>query len=37
MKILVVHNFYKIPGGEDVGFRNETKMLREKSNLRIGL
>jgi glycosyltransferase involved in cell wall biosynthesis len=29
MKILIVHNFYKIPGGEDVVFRNETKLLRD--------
>ena len=29
MKILLVHNFYKIPGGEDQVFRNEEKLLKE--------
>ncbi len=29
MRILVVHNFYKIPGGEDSVFRNETRLLEE--------
>lgn len=29
MKILLIHNFYKVPGGEDTVFRNEKKMLEE--------
>ncbi len=27
MKILIVHNFYKLPGGEDTVVRNEKRML----------
>lgn len=29
MKVLIIHNFYKFPGGEDVVFENETKLLRD--------
>jgi len=29
MKILLVHNFYRQPGGEDVVFNNEAMLLRE--------
>lgn len=29
MRILLVHNFYKIPGGEDIVFQNEERLLRE--------
>ena len=29
MRILVVHNYYKIPGGEDSVFENEVKLLKE--------
>lgn len=29
MKILVVHNYYQIRGGEDVVFENEVRLLRE--------
>ncbi len=32
MKILLIHNFYKVPGGEDTVFRNEKKMLEEHGN-----
>ncbi len=32
MRILLVHNFYRISGGEDSVFRNETELLREKGN-----
>ena len=28
MKILMVHNYYQIPGGEDTVFKNEVKLLR---------
>ena len=27
MKILIVHNYYKLPGGEDTVVRNEKRML----------
>jgi glycosyltransferase involved in cell wall biosynthesis len=29
MKILIVHNFYRQPGGEDVVFREEVRLLRD--------
>ena len=32
MRILVVHNYYKIPGGEDSVFENEAKLLRDRGN-----
>ena len=28
-RILQIHNFYQIPGGEDVVVRNEKKLLEE--------
>ena len=28
-KVLIVHNYYQIPGGEDVVVANEKKMLAE--------
>lgn len=31
-KILIVHNFYQIPGGEDTVVKNETEMLQENGN-----
>lgn len=32
MKILMAHNFYKIPGGEDESFKVESKMLRDNGH-----
>lgn len=32
MRILVVHNFYQQPGGEDVVFANETDLLRQNGH-----
>lgn len=32
MKILLVHNYYKIPGGEDTVVENEKKMLQKQGN-----
>ena len=33
-RILQIHNFYQIPGGEDVVVRNEKRLLEEQgSNL----
>src|SRR4051794_17952642 len=32
MRILLVHNFYKQPGGEDVVFRSETDLLRGRGH-----
>lgn len=32
MKILLVHNFYKQPGGEDTVFKNEKKLLEENGH-----
>lgn len=32
LRILAVHNFYKIPGGEDSVFNNECRLLRENGN-----
>lgn len=32
MKIIVVHNHYKQPGGEDVVFQQETALLRDKGH-----
>lgn len=32
MRILMVHNYYKTRGGEDIVFENEVKMLREKGH-----
>jgi glycosyltransferase involved in cell wall biosynthesis len=32
MKILLAHNYYQQPGGEDVVFQNETFLLREKGH-----
>lgn len=29
MRILIVHNYYKIPGGEDTVVNNESKLLRD--------
>jgi len=33
MKILVVHNFYSEPGGEDYVYRSETDLLRENGHV----
>ena len=33
MKILLVHNFYKQPGGEDTVFRNEKRLLEENGHI----
>jgi hypothetical protein len=30
--ILLVHNQYQLPGGEDLGFKTEVKMLKEKGH-----
>lgn len=32
MKILLIHNFYRHPGGEDVAFRSEADLLRSKGH-----
>lgn len=32
MKVLIVHNFYKIAGGEDSVFYNEIKLLEERNH-----
>ena len=32
MKILMVHNFYQHPGGEDKIYRTEVRLLRERGN-----
>src|SRR5258707_13697527 len=32
MRILVAHNFYQLPGGEDTGFRSEVALLRQYGN-----
>ena len=32
MKILIVHNYYQQPGGEDVVFNAETELLREQGH-----
>ncbi|MGH7179466.1 MAG: glycosyltransferase [Tepidisphaeraceae bacterium] len=32
MKVLVAHNFYQQPGGEDQVFRDEVAMLRDRGN-----
>lgn len=32
MRILVVHNYYKIPGGEDSVFENEVRLLKDRGN-----
>lgn len=32
LNILIVHNYYQIPGGEDVVANNEMKLLKEKGN-----
>lgn len=32
MKILLIHNFYRLPGGEDTVFQNEAELLREHGN-----
>lgn len=32
MRILIVHNFYRIPGGEDSVFRNEAELLKAGGN-----
>ncbi|MEH7111505.1 glycosyltransferase [Neobacillus niacini] len=31
-KILIVHNYYQIPGGEDTVVANETKLLKQKGH-----
>lgn len=31
-KVLAVHNYYKLPGGEDKCFEDEVKMLRERGH-----
>ena len=28
-KVLLVHNFYQVPGGEDTVFKNEKKLLED--------
>ena len=32
MRILVIHNYYKIPGGEDSVFENEVRLLKDRGN-----
>ena len=32
-RILQIHNFYQIPGGEDVVVRNEKKLLEEHGHV----
>lgn len=32
MRILIVHNYYKIPGGEDTVVKNESILLKENDN-----
>ena len=32
LRILLIHNYYKIPGGEDSVFDNECKLLRDRGN-----
>ena len=34
-KILLVHNFYQKPGGEDTVFRNEKKLLEDNGHIVI--
>lgn len=31
-KILIVHNYYQIPGGEDTVVENEYKLLKENGH-----
>ena len=31
-KVLIVHNFYQIPGGEDTVVANEKKLLEDKGH-----
>ncbi len=33
MKILFVHNFYQVEGGEDAVFRNEIELLKQKNEI----
>lgn len=35
MNILIVHNYYKIRGGEDVVFENEVEALKKKSSVNV--
>ena len=35
MKILLVHNTYQHPGGEDTVFAREAALLREHSSARV--
>ena len=35
MNILLVHNYYKIPGGEDTVFYNEYNLLKDENNVYI--
>ncbi len=30
--ILLIHNYYKIPGGEDTVFKNEKEMLESRGH-----
>ncbi len=35
MNVLIVHNYYKIRGGEDVVFENEVEALKKKSSVNV--
>ena len=35
MNILIVHNYYTLPGGEDVVFENELALLRELNTVSV--
>lgn len=35
MNILVIHNYYKIRGGEDIVFENEVNALKKKSSVNV--
>lgn len=35
MNVLIVHNYYKIRGGEDVVFENEAEALKKKSSVNV--
>ena len=35
MNVLIVHNYYKIRGGEDVVFENEVEALKKKSGVNV--
>ena len=35
MNILIIHNYYKNRGGEDIVFENETKALEKQSSVNV--